>query len=513
MTAQIKAKLQYDLNTSYYSIYHRAALAGLASTIKAWRQNGPPDLHCEVSSSTVEIGWTDNISDVEALKRLLAWSFRISDDGVIDLPGQQFGARKDLQIMNHYALLHSFLQHSHSRSCEPELRKITLDCGTSELPLHLQYAAVTRFAHQTALGTRLFSNKDNANFPSEALITQALVPGILLKRYPLTCSAQDAILLLFVCVGSSLFKLQPFIPDKTSQISILIPEVRNLLEFVSQRVRLHNATPFRLFRTNSYEGRIAGNSDAAALSFFMDAKALGAPDSWCQTVTMGKLKWESYQLHRTGVATPTSSHLLPQFELTSRQFKRCIHILDKNFNSFLFPATVLIELIADNSLSHRKWYHKIESLIQVDSCFDHFWLNQRALAQLKASLSEPGEIMTASTFECAVQLFLQDEALSNQNYPDKSIKTKIVVLKNSILRLRGAEQTLNWFFTFLRRHSAGVNYFKPNTNSKASFQLSEFRDMRNWLVLQDDSDVRSLLILTLMATPRTFRTPTETGME
>ena len=64
-------QLNYRLTNPGYTIYHRAALGGLAATIRAWGNNAPEGIEAEFTRDTARLAWGDDITDQEALRRIL----------------------------------------------------------------------------------------------------------------------------------------------------------------------------------------------------------------------------------------------------------------------------------------------------------------------------------------------------------------------------------------------------------------------------------------------------------
>ena len=67
-------ELIYRLSDPGYTIYHRAALGGLAATVRAWGMNKPEGIEAELQNDYVRLAWTDELPDQEALRRVLAAS-------------------------------------------------------------------------------------------------------------------------------------------------------------------------------------------------------------------------------------------------------------------------------------------------------------------------------------------------------------------------------------------------------------------------------------------------------
>jgi hypothetical protein len=79
--------LTYRLSDPNYTIYHRAALGGLAATIKAWGKSPPEGILPKLERDFVSIEKKRNLTDREALKQILDASFKLTEDKLIDLPG------------------------------------------------------------------------------------------------------------------------------------------------------------------------------------------------------------------------------------------------------------------------------------------------------------------------------------------------------------------------------------------------------------------------------------------
>src|SRR3712207_6228070 len=81
-------ELRYRLSDPNFTIYHRAALGGLAATVRAWGENPPPGIEAEATRDTVRLAWGEDLTPQAALQRILDASFKLTEDKLIDLPGQ-----------------------------------------------------------------------------------------------------------------------------------------------------------------------------------------------------------------------------------------------------------------------------------------------------------------------------------------------------------------------------------------------------------------------------------------
>ena len=205
----MEKELTYRLSNPNYTIYHRAALGGLAATIRAWGTNPPDGITAAITRDHVRLAWSDQMTDQEALRRILEASFKLTADKLIDLPGQGIKAgQDDLRLAIHNGITGTFLQHPKMRPGEKEPRRFELktDDDVSDI---FTYKAVNSYAHQKTQGTELLEKKYKASFPPIASIPQSVVPGAMSGALDLAAPAEDVMLLLFLMVGCAIFLLRP----------------------------------------------------------------------------------------------------------------------------------------------------------------------------------------------------------------------------------------------------------------------------------------------------------------
>src|SRR5437016_3306586 len=142
--------LVYRLSNPNYTIYHRAALGGLAATIQAWADEQPEGIKASVERDQVRLSWDENLSDKEFLRRLISASFKLDEESkLIELPGHQIKTGiKDLRLAIHNGIAATFLQHNKMRPGEKTPRMMPLtDADGKELGV-FSYKAVNEYAHQ-----------------------------------------------------------------------------------------------------------------------------------------------------------------------------------------------------------------------------------------------------------------------------------------------------------------------------------------------------------------------------
>src|SRR6266508_4604429 len=169
--------LEYRLSNPNYTIYHRAALGGLAATVRAWGNDPPNGISGKVERNRVLLEWSNDLSDQEFLQRLVDASFKLSDTKMIELPGQRIGVYQEgLQLAIHNGITSTFLQHPKMRPGEKEPRRFELRTPDQEVGSFFTYKAMDRYAHQRAQKTGLLEDRLNGRLPSVAAIQQWTVP-------------------------------------------------------------------------------------------------------------------------------------------------------------------------------------------------------------------------------------------------------------------------------------------------------------------------------------------------
>ena len=234
----MEKELIYQLSNPSYTIYHRAALGGLAATVRAWGTNPPDGIIAAVTRDHVRLAWSGQVTDQEALRRILEVSFKITADRLIDLPGQGIkSAQEDLRLAMHNGIIGTFLQHPKMRPGEKEPRRFELktDDDVSEI---FTYKAVNSYAHQKAQGTELLEKKYKECFPPIASIPQSVVPGAMSGALDLQAPPEDVMLLLFLMVGCAIFLLRPRTYREKAQYCVIVPDVIDLEMFARSLHRI-----------------------------------------------------------------------------------------------------------------------------------------------------------------------------------------------------------------------------------------------------------------------------------
>lgn len=456
-------ELRYRLGEPHYTIYHRAALGGLAATIEAWRTSQTPEgIDADFDSDQVHIRWDSSLSDREALRRILAASFRVTSDFMIDLPGQGVSdSRVGLRLALHNGYCGTFLQHNKMRpapsgtkgAAAKVIRDADDEVGT------FSYRPVQSFAHQKAQRTGLL---DAESFPVTATIPQSIVPGALTGAAEIEVSAEDAILLLFLIVGSTTFLLRPRNRDERAQYCVVIPDLADLGSFVSALRRLAHGDPGIHRFTNTYLGRVVGGSEEAALKFQIDLASENVTSHpavrGCLAIAMGKVAWDKNQINRSAIVPTGTDYDEMLLFKTACETGRAKIVARQTGDSYAIPASPLPELIAANFASGRRWSARFRDLVSTKKDFGNLGDLHGGLVKMNAAIRSETDHLIIDAFHDAwkrTMAGIYDDAREAGSDAQRKIEVVRERVRNDVLRAKTQNQLAGWFLDFCARATGG----------------------------------------------------------
>jgi CRISPR-associated protein Cas8a1/Csx13 len=454
--------LTYRLSDPNYTIYHRAALGGLAATIKAWGNSPPVGILPKLEQDSVTIEKTGEMTDQEALKSILDASFKLTEDKLIDLPGQFIGeGADDLRISIHESLCLTFLQHNKMRPGEKEARKFSLRLADSEENHLLTYKAINIFAHQKAQGTGLLDDTkkksaDGGGLPDIATIPQSMIPGAMTGKKSLQAPVEEVILLLFLMVGCVTFLLRPRTYKEKAQACIVVPDIIDLKKFALAMERISSKSQdFERF-TRNYLGRVVGGAEEAALSFLLDMTAQDLERErsikGCQAIAMGKVAWDKNQINRSiSVKVGGDYEELGIFRAAKQHLGKSKPIKMKDGKSFFIPETSIPELIAANLTASRHWCSYFKELLAEKKDFRNLLFRKRGLHNMANAIKNKEDIAIIRAFHKAWQIILAqiyERAEKSHLDSNRLIEVRQEKIRNEILRLKTSDSAASWFLKF-----------------------------------------------------------------
>lgn len=455
-------ELIYRLNDPGYTIYHRAALGGLAATVQAW--SPPAGIETSVERDQVKLTWDDALTDQEAIRRILAAAFRRTDDKLIDLPGHAIppgDGSLGLRLAIHNGLCATFLQHNKMRpSEEKKARQVALTGADGAAPQLFTYKPVDGYAHQRAQGTGLLEPPKKpalpGTLPAIATIPQSVVPGAMSGVQALEACAKDVLLLLFLMVGSSVFLLRPRASREKMQACIVVPDVKDLVRFARAMHTIVAAGRQVKTFTNSYLGRVVGGAEEAALRLLVDltAEDLGEERSigGLHVIAMGKVAWDKNQINRSGsVRIGVAYEELGIFRAALQYLGKSKILHSVKGEGFAVPESPVPELVAANLTAERHWAAHFHALVADKKDFYHMRFAQKGLHQMKEAIKNDDDRAVIDAFHDAWRMTMGemgDRARREGIDFTRLVEVRREKIRNEILRTKTADALAGWFLRF-----------------------------------------------------------------
>ncbi len=499
--------LTYHLNNPNYTIYHRAALGGLAATIEAWDKSPPEGILPKLEHDSVTLEKTGDLTDQEALKQILDASFKLTEDKLIDLPGQFIREDAiDLRISIHEGLCLTFLQHNKMRPGEKEPRKYSMRSADSEENHLVTYKAINSFAHQKAQGTGLLDDTkksiSNGALPIIASIPQSMIPGAMTGKKSLQAPVEEVILLQFLIVGCATFLLRPRTYKEKAQACIVVPDIIDLVGFTGAIKRISSRNQnFEIF-THNYLGRVVGGAEEAALSFLLDMTAQKIEHErsikGCQAIAMGKVAWDKNQINRSiSVKVGGDYEELGAFRAAKQYLGKSKFIKMKDGKSFSVPDTSIPELIAANLAANQPWCSHFKELVAEKKDFRNLLFRKGGLHKVAQAIKDDIDLAIIHAFYDAwkrVRGKLRERAKdeAKKNNVDflpiyyAFLETRSEKIRNEILRVKTPDLLAGWFLRFCADATKGRNLTGISDNAdqllKFIFNARNFNRFQNLLL-------------------------------
>jgi len=465
----------YDLRSPGYTLYHRAALGGLAATLLTLGKDAFEGIESEVGKTQVRLRWGDALTDREATARLLSASFRLSEEKLIDLPGQQIPADRaaELRVAIHNGLCLTFLQHPKMRPGEKTPRRILVQTADGE-SAGLTYKALDDFAHRRAQGTGLLKGEA---WPRSATISQSMIPGAMSGRSELEASPADALLLLYLMVGSAVYLLRPRTYQEKAQACFVVPNVIDLLAF-TRSLRTLTARNDRL-HSGSYFGRVVGGAEEAALRFLLDIEASDIADQrgvdGALVVAMGKVPWDKNQVNRSmHVRVRRGYREIEVFRAAWERLGESRAVRTKTGEAFVVPSSPVPELIAANLGAERHWCAGFTELVKEQREFRNALHRGKGFAVMKDSIQDQLDRAIIDAFHEAWRRTMGafgNRARRDGVSFDRLVEVEQERTRNAILRAKTADALANWFLRFCADASSGgpLNTFREHGDTLRAF--------------------------------------------
>lgn len=372
------------------TVMHRAGLGGLASTLRAleWAvkqgklsansvpggpwPNGKPPWLIEPDRLTLRFGKPEAAG--EFLKRLFAYAFQITKQGLIYLPGQFGGKDASSPILAdlQQGLILTFLQHNQTRTLAKEPATVSYDPESKgAAQLIVEYRKCSWYKHQDQW-TEMVDRKGRMSLRSVEVIGP-LNPGAVVRHvaYSAATRIEDpparALPLCFALVGCLV------LPINNASAALLTPEAGDLAAFGDNRSSMTPLNAISCHVASAADGALQAQIRlrAAKLSSHNDLPG-------CHAMTFGRVSWDKKQKYRVSTlsAIPSDANTLKRFEQVLQnlppriEFRTVYEKLGKGKQAktverqVAFRAdSVIRPLVAENLARGQPWYQDFAVLM------------------------------------------------------------------------------------------------------------------------------------------------------
>lgn len=474
--------LVYRLSNPNYTIYHRAALGGLASTIEAWGKDQPEGITAKVKKMEIIISWDHvKLSDQDFLRKLINASFKLTDEGMIDLPGQMINsAREDLKLLSHDGVLGVFLQHHQTRKIDGN--------GKIELKIYgkshtFSYRKVKEYAHKNEKKLTFLKNK---NISKHSSISQWIVPGVMDGAKKIERPTEEIILLMFLIVACPIFKIISQMSKvkkekrekQKFQYCLVVPNVINLIDYAKAISFISAQSQILKGFSNNYVNRVVGGVEEAGLRFLIDLRADDLRQtgyksvSDCMVVAMGKVPWVSNQASRSLIGKVKGDYDEMSIFTAAKQYLGQNKVIkSENGYSFVVPSSPVPELIAANLVNERHWCSNFVSLVSKKEDFKQMMYSTttKGLQKMKEEIkNKSDQIIIDALHEAWERTMggLEERAKQRHSDLNRDLEVRRERIRNEILRSKTTEMLASWFLHFCANATRGAPLAKMQKDGK-----------------------------------------------
>jgi CRISPR-associated protein Cas8a1/Csx13 len=391
----VAMKMTMKLNAPGMTSLHKAGLAGLYLTLRAFEETGQQikGLGWELEPTQVTMDWQEE-KPQEAFAALVTKSFWL-DDGFIRLTGLEASKSPTPDQKHHLytALLNSFMQFGPHR---PTGNKQTLTYEIDDRPHWIKdFAPIKEFRHQFAAGDFI---DDKGYFKESIEAAGWLYPGggqrhVVHNDTKLNEPTELALALLFAPMGVIYYTIKSRARGRKARLAMLVPEIKDLALYADIR---------QTFAAHGVFDLTASSASDAALRMLTMIKANEASnilaqflgDSFvCRVITFGIVSWNEKQKSRT-YTRAVFSGALSGFEnyrkaaaIFKNRWQRVPAKRDRRGNEteperFFVTTFSAREFIADNIAQGRVWYQDLATYLSNKETREQLQYERKELSKM-----------------------------------------------------------------------------------------------------------------------------------
>lgn len=416
----------FDPNTL---LPHRAGIAGLALALSAINPDDVP-FEWEVTEDAVKLSW--KCSDKEAVLSLIQQTYRIQN-GYLDVPALNL----DLQGKYTFTegVMSTFLQHGKQRKQSKAAINLTFSIDEGQPEISRSFRPVED-CYYTGDFQELFSSK--GAFKSKIPVKGHHLPGLVecFAHGAYQESPQGFLSLLFLPLACSYYHLPGY------RSAIVIPEVKNLQQWVGRRQKLAGRT---------YKNFHSSSSGESALRFLLQERLLQDNRQfrvdYCEVYQLGKQQWDGSQsyLKQAVYRVKVSDAILALYDSAFQFFKPQVRQNEKG-ETWLATSKVL-PWLCDNLIANKPWYFGFHIFYKQNEIYE-----RKGLVKMTQYL-EPLEQVFFDAVQGAFRSYLREQRIQAQKQgrePDYPQVTDKVI--NRLQRPSTQQDFAKTIVDFLSRH-------------------------------------------------------------
>ena len=492
-------KMTIKLNSPGMTSLHKAGLAGLYLTLRAFDEKGEriDGLEWTLEPMQVNLNWQEE-KPTSAFKELVAKSFWLDDEGFIRLAGLEATGQPtpDKKHLLYMALLNSFLQFGPHR---PTRNKRTLRYEVDDrVCLIKEFAPIKNYRHQEAVKDFI---KDDGLFKKTVESTGWLYPGggqrhVAYKDTKLSEPTELALALLFASVGVIYYTINSRTRGRKTRLAVLLPEINNLETYAEIRMAFADQGVLDLTASSASDAAlrmlISIETNRAANKL---AQYYGSP-LLCRVITFGIVSWNEKQKSRTYTRSIMSGHLqgLENYRLTAAIFKnrwqkieakRDRRGVETDPEHYFVTTFAAREFIADNIAQGQAWYHNLTGFLNQKEAREQLLYERKELSEMveKAVFDDESERLFIRVCHESWRRRLgklAERATRENTSFQNLVKKEAEKLRTSLARSKNAETLRETVVDFWSR--GGPN---KTTQGEGLVKLLPLFNEKNWKKARD----------------------------
>lgn len=364
--------LSWSLTDPELDLLGRVGVAAIALALDSARECGHDlsPLEGHYNSTTLDLSWPDDVTDQDALVRLIEWAWQTRGAspggepgegmGILYLPGVHRGdGRDDLaqRLVEHSGILSTFLQHP---TTQPKTKPKTMESRIDDRVIHLRYVEPTATLAYLKDAKKLFNRK---SLKTDAVTFSSYIrPGATARHSgedSWSGSAREAIALIFA--PTACFYLQIHGKDWV----VVAPDPGDIEEFVRRRPDV----------TLSQNGTIAASVADAGLRVIVAMRARATARQLqrgrgiaqeCMVLRVGKVAWNKQSVRNRALRLHPAAEVIDAFQCLDRRLSNRLRERADGDSAFVVVPSPRA-IIADNLIAAKYWYRNLFE-IPTDLC-------------------------------------------------------------------------------------------------------------------------------------------------